>query len=1040
MPSGHPLRGLEPALHLKLSPFETGDVRRLVESMAGPLPEEAHEVVGLLSEGSPFMAAAVLQGLVETGALVAGPAGWRVEPLALADVQSSRHAAAFLVRRIELLPPDVLRLLLAGAVLGKEFDLNLAVTLAGQSSAQGVAALDDARRRQLVWARPGDSQGTFLHDRIRQTLLERLQPTERRELHRRAALLLESGYRLDEPEALATDGCACPVANASGSSSFDLAYHFDAAGDSERALPYALASGDQARARHSLEVAEQQYRIARRGAADADRATRRGIAEGLGDVLMLRGRYEEAAVELEAALELAEEDAARAQLVGKLGELAFKRGDVKTGSERTERALRLLGRRVPRRWLAFFLLMLWEVLVQSLHTLLPRLFLARRRLDGAGTEWLALRLYSRLAHLYWFHRGTVPALWAHLHGLNRAERYPPTPELAQAYSEHAPGMSLLARYDRGIAYAEKSLAIRRNFGDLWGQGQSLHYYGVVLYAAARYRECIEKCREAVRLLGRTGDHWEMNIAQYQIAASLYRLGDLSAAVTEAQRMYQSGLELGDAQASGISLDTWARASLGQVPAEVIRAELKRPGGDVQRTAEVLAAEGTRLLYAGLPEEAADVFQRAQDLADEAGVRNAWVAPLLPWLATALRRSAETLAAVTPARRRSLLRQAWKVARKALRLARSFPNEQPHALREAALICALHGRTRRAHRYFDEGLAAARRQEARFEEAQTLLARGQVGLELGWPEAAEDLERAVGYRLSVFGQGQGPDPFALLGKAPAADIRPPLADSRPVTLSLADRFDTVLDAGRRIASALSRGAIFAAVREAALALLRAERCLVLEVDGPPGAEDITTVSGEIEAEFSRTIALHALAVGRAYTGIAGPADSTSESMLLAGVRSVLCAPIFVRGRAVGCFYVTCRQVAGLFGEEEERLADFIATLAGAALENAEGFAELRRLNDALEERIAEGKRAEKHIQEQAALLDRAQDAISVHDLEGRVLFWNRSAERLYGWAAVEALGRRAADLLLGARGSAEGARGEGRGTREERDRNHDEPGS
>ena len=44
--------------------------------------------------------------------------------------------------------------------------------------------------------------------------------------------------------------------------------------------------------------------------------------------------------------------------------------------------------------------------------------------------------------------------------------------------------------------------------------------------------------------------------------------------------------------------------------------------------------------------------------------------------------------------------------------------------------------------------------------------------------------------------------------------------------------------------------------------------------------------------------------------------------------------------MACLYVTHRQIAGLFGEDEKRLADFIATLAGAALENAEGFAELK----------------------------------------------------------------------------------------------------
>jgi PAS domain S-box-containing protein len=164
------------------------------------------------------------------------------------------------------------------------------------------------------------------------------------------------------------------------------------------------------------------------------------------------------------------------------------------------------------------------------------------------------------------------------------------------------------------------------------------------------------------------------------------------------------------------------------------------------------------------------------------------------------------------------------------------------------------------------------------------------------------------------------------------------------------------------------------------------------------------------QFSRNRVHRALDRGRAVTFIEGVADNATESMLLSQVRSALCAPFFVRGQAAGCFYVTHGQVAGLFGEEEERLADFIAAIAGAALENAEGFAELRRLNEALELRIAEGKRAEKQIQEQAALLDKAQDAISVQDLEGRVLFWNRSAERLYGWSTDEACGRKANELL------------------------------
>ncbi|HEX9368108.1 MAG TPA: PAS domain S-box protein, partial [Vicinamibacterales bacterium] len=50
-----------------------------------------------------------------------------------------------------------------------------------------------------------------------------------------------------------------------------------------------------------------------------------------------------------------------------------------------------------------------------------------------------------------------------------------------------------------------------------------------------------------------------------------------------------------------------------------------------------------------------------------------------------------------------------------------------------------------------------------------------------------------------------------------------------------------------------------------------------------------------------------------------------------------------------------------------------------------------------------------LAEQASLLDKAQDAIVVRDLAHRITYWNKSAERLYGWTAAEILGTRARDL-------------------------------
>ncbi len=61
-------------------------------------------------------------------------------------------------------------------------------------------------------------------------------------------------------------------------------------------------------------------------------------------------------------------------------------------------------------------------------------------------------------------------------------------------------------------------------------------------------------------------------------------------------------------------------------------------------------------------------------------------------------------------------------------------------------------------------------------------------------------------------------------------------------------------------------------------------------------------------------------------------------------------------------------------------------------------------------ITEHIEAQERIQEQAALLDRAKDAIIVRDMSGVVQYWNRAAERFYGHTSREAVGRAMQELI------------------------------
>lgn len=114
----------------------------------------------------------------------------------------------------------------------------------------------------------------------------------------------------------------------------------------------------------------------------------------------------------------------------------------------------------------------------------------------------------------------------------------------------------------------------------------------------------------------------------------------------------------------------------------------------------------------------------------------------------------------------------------------------------------------------------------------------------------------------------------------------------------------------------------------------------------------------------------------------------EYALLKGYRSVAVFPLRLSGKIIGVF-VLYADVRDFFDAQEVKLLEELASDISFAIQFI-----------AQEERR---RHAEMRMAEQAALLDKAQDAIIVWDLDHRILYWNKSAERVYGWIEEEAVG-------------------------------------
>lgn len=940
VPADHGLRRIEPKERVALAPFEEPDVRRQLASMAGRIPEEATASVLRRAEGNPFLASAILYGLVESGALEHGADGWRVDSVKLSRVQTAEHATSVVSSRLRRLSEERRRFLATAAVVGRTFDPVLAGRLAGHTPHESLQMAEELRGA-LLWADERGTSFTFVHDRIRETLLSWLPEAERRDLHRRAA----EHIRAEDPERV-----------------FELAYHYDEAGEADEALPFALSAAKEARRRFDLALAERSYRIAERGARSADRQSRLAVYGGLADVLGLRNRQEDAARYYEAALEVASAPRERAEVEKRWSQLDLKRGEMEVACLRGERALRELGHRIPKTRVELAGWTLAEVIIQVLHTYFPSVFV-RQRGQPTDDELFAVDIFHALNGPYFFSRGVEWALWGHLRLINLGERYPGTRAQGRAYAAHAVCLGgFPSLFPRGVRISRAGADICERLGDLWGKAQALTFQALMLYGVGRLDEAVEVGREASRLFDRTGDWWEGNSGLDFAVIALLRKGDLEGTIRQAREIWDRAYEIGDSHGLAYSLDAWSRAADGDVPTDRLDIARER-STDVQTAQAVAVADGVRLIGEGRCADAIAVFDDALERnAKEAGYFHEINTPILTFRAEALRRQLEEVSPYDRAGRRRLERRARRAARKALKVSRKFRLNLAHALRESARISALCGSRRAARRQIDESLRVAERFGLRYERALSRLAKAELGPIMGWSASPGELPAA---REEV-------ESLRVRGRPAEGD------DAREeATLSLVDRFSAILESGRRIVTSLSPDEVYAASRDAALRLLRGERCVVLERSGEAGAPELSPAYGDVGPPHSRDLALRAFETGQAVALSADEARA-DEAARRAGDRSVLAIPVWVREEPRICLYVTRAKAGDLFADEERRIGDFLGTLTGAALENAEGFEKLRNfsseLEDRVQERTAELARANRELEESLVKVEKTQDQL------------------------------------------------------------------
>ncbi|MFO0692876.1 MAG: protein kinase [Polyangiales bacterium] len=700
---------------LRLGRLEATAVSEMVADMLAVehAPEAVVSNLHRHTEGNPFFVAEYLHAAIERRLLGRDVHGrWvfapTLAPSALDEVPLPRSLRQLVALRLADLSPDSLRVARMAAVLGREIDASVLAEALGSRVEDFYGATSELVRRQVL-EEPQRGRFAFVHDKLREVAYDAIERQERRALHARARDVLRAHARTE-----AEVGRLAPT----------LAHHCLEAGDPDGAIDYLAIAGERA--------------LAASSAVDAlvylDRAIElhdtRSPSDNAGRTPLRRIRWERLAAEASIALGHLDRGQERGRAALRLCAGGPTLLDHATGTDLPSR-LRLPGA-------------VGRELVRQVASLVVARETEHRDVESRGRAREAALAAELVARAYFFMNDSGRSTLGSLYAANRAiglgaspERarcdaqlsivatYLPSPPLARRYARRADatasslsdpvtdlelaillGFGAFAQGDVDEARERllRGMAIARELKDLRRETECVAVASMVSMVRAEHVRQAEETVLLSELHRRSGSDQAL-IWSYSVALhSAIERGDYDAAA----RLAEESEPFVERSTDRVERIQFARASA----IHLARGDRERALSLAERVLARMEADrpaGSQLLFG----------------------YSATASTLLDLLAT------ET-APHAKARLEALGERA--LSRVSL-LGRLFLIARPAARRLEGRWHVLHGRTRRAERSFDEGLALARRIGLPVEE-------GRIRRELASlrpAERARHLERVAAIR-------------------------------------------------------------------------------------------------------------------------------------------------------------------------------------------------------------------------------------------------------------------------------------------------------
>jgi diguanylate cyclase (GGDEF)-like protein len=439
------------------------------------------------TEGNPLFVVQVLRTLVEEGSIWYDHDHWEWRPVS--ELRLPVAITDLISRRLTRLSPRAQAVLTTVAVIGREFDLDLAIDAKAGTEAELLDVIDEGMRASVLQptAARGSDRYAFAHVLMAEVLTETVNPRRLRRMHEQVAQAMERRT----PEAIA-----------------EIATHYDRGGVGEKAHEYAMLAAERARLVYAHQESADFLRIAERNATSAAqlaevRVRRAEVAESV-------GRYEEAEEMCDLAIEWF------------------------SGQGDARRALAL--RRVRERIRA--------LLGQSNSKTLEHCLALDAEAEANGFNEERVSLLTMISQTYGRLGDRVEGERIAVECVRIAQQLGDPPRLAESLNRL--GITLAQEEPtRAIQHYERALELFERAGDLVGQARCRNNIGIVYSSLSKWKEATHELTTSMSLARSAGTPEHVGTAGINLGVAHLKCGDFE----QARELFGEALAIFAAQKS-----------------------------------------------------------------------------------------------------------------------------------------------------------------------------------------------------------------------------------------------------------------------------------------------------------------------------------------------------------------------------------------------------------------------------------------------------------------------------------------------------------